>query len=74
MLDTLTGDPLLTTAQAAASLGMSPRTLEGLRRKGGGPLFVALARNIVRYRRADILSWIDSRAAPHTAKSRTLLA
>ncbi|MBI1686452.1 helix-turn-helix domain-containing protein [Caulobacter hibisci] len=74
LLDPSTGDALLTTDQAAALLGISPRTLEGYRRKGGGPLFVALSRNAVRYRPADLKAWLDSRTAPHTAKARVLLA
>ena len=74
MLDTATGEGLLTTVQAAERLSMSPRTLETYRRKGGGPLFVALSRNLVRYRQADLDAWINSRLAPHTAKARTLTA
>ena len=74
LLDPSTGDALLTTDQAATLLGISPRTLEGYRRKGGGPLFVALSRNAVRYRPADLKAWLDSRTAPHTAKARVLLA
>ena len=74
LFDASTGDALLTTDQAAALLGISPRTLEGYRRKGGGPLFVALSRNAVRYRPTDLRAWLDSRTAPHTAKARALLA
>lgn len=37
-------------------------------------MFVALSRNVVRYRQADLASWINARLAPHTAKARTLTA
>jgi predicted DNA-binding transcriptional regulator AlpA len=74
MLDTATGDVLLTTVKAAERLSLSPRTLEAYRRKGGGPMFVALSRNLVRYRQADLDCWINARLAPHTAKARTLTA
>jgi predicted DNA-binding transcriptional regulator AlpA len=74
VLDSDTREPLITTVEAAALLAMSPRTLEGYRRKGGGPTFVTLSRNVVRYRRSDLDSWVSSRAAPHTAKARTLLS
>jgi hypothetical protein len=74
LIDGGSGDRLLTTAEAAAVLSLSPRTLEGLRRRGGGPTFVALSRNAVRYRAADLRAWIDARAAPHTAMARSLLA
>jgi excisionase family DNA binding protein len=73
LLDPATAERLLTTKEAAALLGLSHRTLEGLRRRGGGPLFVALSRNAIRYRRSDLDAWIASRAAPHTAKARALL-
>lgn len=68
-----TGDRLLTTKEAAAVLGLSPRTLEGLRRRGGGPPFVVLSRNAVRYRQGDLRAWVESRTAPHTAQARALL-
>jgi hypothetical protein len=74
MLDTRSGEALLTTSEAAAMLSMSPRTLEGLRRKGGGPDFIALSRNLVRYQPAALKAWIASRAVPHTAKARSILA
>lgn len=74
LLDSKTGDGLLTTQEAGQLLGISPRTLEGYRRKGGGPQFVALSRNVVRYRRADLVAWLEGRIAPHTAKARALLA
>lgn len=74
ILDSDTREPLITTAQAAELLALSPRSLEGYRRKGGGPTFVTLSRNVVRYRRSDLDNWVSSRAAPHTAKARTLLS
>jgi predicted DNA-binding transcriptional regulator AlpA len=51
-------DALLLPAEAAHLLALSPRTLEGLRLSGGGPPFVRLNR-AVRYRRADVLAWIE---------------
>lgn len=73
MMDSSTLEPLLTTSEAAAILALSPRTLESYRRKGGGPTFIALSRNVVRYRRTDLEAWVAARSAPHTAKARTLL-
>jgi len=51
--------PLLTTEQAAARCGLSPRTLEKLRITGGGPPFLKLGRS-VRYDPADLDEWIAS--------------
>lgn len=74
LVDGVTGSRLLTTAEAAAFLSVSPRTAETWRRTGRGPVFVAISRNAVRYRLSDLEAWIGRRAAPHTAKSRALLA
>lgn len=73
MLDAINGEALMSTQRAAALLGLLPRTLEGYRRKGGGPSFVAVARNLVRYRPADLRAWLEAHIAPHTANSRAIL-
>ena len=46
----------LSTRQAAAILGLSPRTLESYRVKGGGPPFFSCC-NRIRYLRADLDAW-----------------
>lgn len=74
LYDGPTGSRLLSTAEAAEFLGVSRRTLEDWRRNGRGPKFVALSRNAVRYRLIDLEAWVESRAAPHTAKARALVA
>lgn len=51
--------PYLTTPQAAALLGLSPRTLERYRVSGEGPPFRKLGRR-VRYTRSDIDDWAES--------------
>ena len=60
---------LLTTAEAAAQLQLSPRTLEGLRQRGGGPAYVEVSRRRIRYQVADLESWISSRRYTSTADS-----
>jgi hypothetical protein len=56
-------DDLLTTRALAVWLGVSEEWLEiGRRAKEGyGPRFIKLARNIVRYRRSDVLDWLEKR-------------
>lgn len=49
-------DAGLHQAEAAFLLGLSERTLEGLRLKGLGPPFYKLGK-AVRYTRAQLLSW-----------------
>lgn len=58
---------MLTTAQAAVVLGLSPRTLEQLRVKGGGVPYYALGRRAVRYKRVDLTAWLDSRRRKSTS-------
>jgi predicted DNA-binding transcriptional regulator AlpA len=57
---------LLTQAQAATRLGLSPRTLEQYRTRGGGPLFVRISSRCVRYRPEDIEAWVSARVHVHT--------
>lgn len=58
---------LLKEADAAEFLKMSVRTLQGMRLKGGGPSFVKISHRAVRYRRSDLLSWIDSKIRMSTS-------
>ena len=58
---------LLTTAEAAVILSLSPRTLEQLRVKGDGPPYFALGRRAVRYRRSDLDAWLDARRRKSTS-------
>ena len=60
-------DALLFTAEAAFLLGLSPRTLEALRLRGGGPPFVAVTPKAVRYRHRDIEAWIAERRRVSTS-------
>jgi excisionase family DNA binding protein len=56
------GSPFLSTAQAAHYIGLSPRTLERMRRTGRGPRFRKHGR-YVRYHIAELDAWSESRAA-----------
>jgi excisionase family DNA binding protein len=57
---------LLTGREAAAVLRLSERTLERWRVAGGGPHFVKLGR-LVRYREADLATWITAHVATSTS-------
>ncbi|WP_432793985.1 helix-turn-helix transcriptional regulator [Rhodococcus ruber] len=61
-------DALLTSEQASALLGFkSPHALKALRYKGRGPAAVYLSSRLVRYRRSDVLAWIDENVVDPSA-------
>lgn len=62
-------DALLFTTEAAFLLGLSPRTLEALRLRGGGPPFISVTPKAVRYRRYDLEEWITNRLKTSTSDS-----
>ncbi len=45
---------LIDEIEAAKFLGVSPRTIQGWRRRGGGPVFYRLSAKLVRYTRANL--------------------
>jgi predicted DNA-binding transcriptional regulator AlpA len=51
---------LLTERETAELLKVSPRTLAAWRQRRRGPRVVKFARNSVRYRRADVLDFIQA--------------
>ena len=60
-------DALLTEAQAGDFLNLSIRTLQAWRMQGGGPAFVKCGR-AVRYRRSDLVSWVDANTKDNTCQ------
>ena len=54
------------TAQVAAYLGLSPRTLESYRSRGGGPPFYVLG-SVVRYLLSDVMKWASTRRRNSTS-------
>ncbi|WP_112383530.1 helix-turn-helix domain-containing protein [Sphingomonas carotinifaciens] len=53
--------PLMTTAEAAACLTVSPKTLAYWRATGDGPVFVRVGARGIRYRRPDLASYVQQR-------------
>ena len=64
------GDPerLMTTIETAELLGCSVSFLEIGRMRGYGPRKVVLSPKMVRYRRRDVLEWVQKRAAACAAQ------
>ena len=58
---------LLLPSEVAAILGVSRRTLEGWRLRGGGPAFVQISARACRYRKSVLQAWISSRERKSTS-------
>ena len=58
---------LIGERESATFLGLSVRTVQGLRQKGGGPPFVRISTRCVKYRRGDLKSWADGRVVTSTS-------
>ena len=56
----------MTTTRVAEYLGLSPRTLESYRSRGGGPAFHAFG-GAVRYLVSDVLKWAAARRRHSTS-------
>lgn len=61
-------DQLLDERGAADILCYSVRALQNWRYRGGGPRFVKVSGRSVRYRRRDLLAWIDARTVASTSE------
>jgi predicted DNA-binding transcriptional regulator AlpA len=59
-------DRLITERDAADFLGYTMRALQNWRVRGGGPVFVKVSNRSIRYRRRDLVAWIESKLADHT--------
>lgn len=63
-------DDLLNSAETAALLGIKINTLEIWRTKGQGPAFIKLGnapQAPVRYRRAEVVAWLEQRLYASTS-------
>lgn len=61
-------DALLTEAEASDLLGLSTRTLQAWRCQGTGPRFVRAGGRAIRYRRRDLIEWMESNSTPPTLR------
>ena len=61
--------PLFTVQQSATYLNCSPQLLDKLRHKGGGPAFVRVGNDLIRYTKADLDRYIAKRTFKNTAQA-----
>lgn len=62
-------DQLMTEKEAAGILCYSKRALQNWRVRGGGPEYVKVNGNSVRYQMSDLTAWIDARKQKHTSQN-----
>ena len=58
---------LLTESEAAKLLRFTPRFLQARRVRGDGPAYVSVSSRAVRYRRSDLVVWIEERVRTSTS-------
>jgi predicted DNA-binding transcriptional regulator AlpA len=59
-------DDLLTTSEVAEWLGVSVQWAEIARHKSLGPRWISLSTRRIRYRRSDVVAWLESRTRQST--------
>ncbi len=64
-------DDLLREEQAARLLGLSVRALQGWRSRRCGPPYVKLSNHTIRYRRRDLIAWVESQRVLLDESART---
>ena len=58
---------LINEKLAGQFLGLSQRTMQSLRQRGGGPSFCRLSARCVKYRRIDLRDWSEARLRSSTS-------
>jgi len=64
----LPSDPLIDEVAGARILNCKVKTLQAWRSRGGGPRYVKVG-SLVRYRKSDILEWIERRTVDSTSRT-----
>lgn len=60
-------DQLLNEQEASRMLGFTIRALQNWRVRGGGPQYVKISKRSVRYRRRDLLAWVNKHLKANTS-------
>ena len=64
-------DRLMNERGAAAFLGYTIRALQNWRLRGGGPVYVKVSARSIRYRRRDLLAWIETKRRSNTSEGES---
>ena len=58
---------LIDENEAAEFLGVTGRTMQALRQRGGGARYIVISARCLRYRRIDLRAWADARMRSSTS-------
>ena len=61
-------DSMIDEKRAAEFLGYSVRALQNWRVRGGGPDFAKISARSIRYRRRDLIKWVEARIVSNTSQ------
>lgn len=62
-------DRLMNEHEAAEFLSYSVRALQNWRVRGGGPKYVKVSARSIRYRRRDLIAWVDARTFSNSTEA-----
>ncbi len=62
-------DRLLNEQDAANFLSYTTRALQNWRVRGGGPKYIKVSARSIRYRRRDLIAWVDERTYSNSAQA-----
>lgn len=65
---------LIDEKAAGDFLGLTARTMQAMRQRGGGCHFIAISARCIRYRRHDLKIWADARVRVSTSDSGMVAA
>ncbi len=60
---------LVDESESADFLDLTPRSMQAMRQRGGGPRFIRISSRCVRYTRTLLKTWADSRLRSSTSDS-----
>ena len=62
-------DRLLNEQEAAEFLSYTTRALQNWRVRGGGPKYVKVSARSIRYRRRDLIAWVEERTYSNSTQA-----
>ena len=65
-------DRLLNERETAQLLGYTRKALQKWRSEGAGPRYIRVSCRSIRYRRRDLLAWIEQRVCANTIQGKAL--